>query len=202
MHISEGILNGPVVLATMIVAAVVTGITLKKVHQHNIPKISVMTAAFFVVSLIHFKVGPTSMHLVLNGLTGIVLGVAAFPAIVVGLLFQAVMFGHGGMNSLGANALVLGLPALLAGWIFRATGGGTGAVRFLVVRSGGCAALAVALSGILLTLVLQVNGGEFFVLARVALLAHIPLMVIEAILSAVIINFFHKARPQIFTDDI
>lgn len=33
-----------------------------------------MTAAFFVASLIHVPIGPTSVHLLLNGLLGVVVG--------------------------------------------------------------------------------------------------------------------------------
>ena len=49
------------------------------------------TPAIFVASLVHVPVGPSSMHLVLNGLLGLLLGWAAFPAILVGLLLQAVL---------------------------------------------------------------------------------------------------------------
>ena len=57
--------------------------------------------------------------LVLGGLLGAVLGYFAFPAILVALFFQAVMFGHGGLTTLGINGVILGLPSLLSAMIFR-----------------------------------------------------------------------------------
>ena len=61
----------------------------KKTEVSDIPKVSVVTSAIFVASLIHVPVGPTSVHLVLSGLAGITLGWSAFPAIFVALILQA-----------------------------------------------------------------------------------------------------------------
>ena len=48
-----------------------------------------------------------------------VLGYFAFPAILIGLLFQALVIGHGGLTTLGVNAAMMGIPALLAYHIFQ-----------------------------------------------------------------------------------
>ena len=76
-----------------------------------------MAAAFFVATLIHVKVGPTSVHLLLNGLVGVILGRRAPLAIAVGLFLQAALLGHGGFLPLGVNTCVMSLPALLASLI-------------------------------------------------------------------------------------
>lgn len=47
--------------------------------MESIPKVGVLSSAFFVATLIHVPVGPSSIHLVLNGLMGVMLGWAAFP---------------------------------------------------------------------------------------------------------------------------
>nr|WP_315988444.1 energy-coupling factor ABC transporter permease [Desulforamulus aquiferis] len=54
------------------------------------------------------------------GLMGAILGCYAFPAILIGLFFQAVLFQHGGLTTLGINASVMGISALLAHHIFQA----------------------------------------------------------------------------------
>lgn len=100
------------------------GLALRKINQQpnpeeNIPKAALMTAAFFVATWIHIPVPPTSVHLVLNGIMGVVLGWYAVPAIVVGLFLQVVMFQHGGLTTLGVNATMMGVPALLAFGIFQ-----------------------------------------------------------------------------------
>jgi len=75
---------------------------------------------FFVASLIHIRVYPTSVHLLLNGLVGIVLGLRAALAIPLGIFLQAVLVQHGGFTTLGVNCCDMVLPALFVGGMFRA----------------------------------------------------------------------------------
>lgn len=124
MHISEGILPPQICLAGYAITGVCTWYSLRQIRKktnpiENIPKASLLTAAFFVASLIHIPVPPTSIHLLLNGLMGIILGYYAFPAILIGLFFQAVMFQYGGLTTLGVHAAMMGIPALLAYYIFQ-----------------------------------------------------------------------------------
>jgi cobalt/nickel transport system permease protein len=116
MHISEGVLSTPVIIGGYAVSAGLTAAALKRVRRHEIPKIAIMGAAFFVSSLLHFKVGITSVHLTLAGLVGIVLGPPAVLALLAGLFFQAVMFQHGGLSTLGVNTVIFAVPAMLAYW--------------------------------------------------------------------------------------
>ena len=123
MHIPDGFLPPSVAIAGYAVTGGVTWYSLCQINreknsQEKIPKASLLTAAFFLASLIHIPVPPGSIHLVLNGLMGVVLGYYAFPAILIGLFFQAVMFQHGGLSTLGVNAAIMGIPALLAHYIF------------------------------------------------------------------------------------
>ena len=76
---------------------------LKKLRNEDIPKVGVLSAGFFVAGLIHVPIGFASVHLVLNGLVGIILGWLSFPAIFVGLLLQSIMFQYGGITALGVN---------------------------------------------------------------------------------------------------
>ena len=118
MHISEGVLS-PEVLAVG-GAATLAGAAwgLKKLQQEDLPKVALMSAAFFVASLIHVPLGPASLHLVLGGLVGLLLGWSAFPAILVALALQALLFSFGGLVVLGANTLIMALPALICHWLF------------------------------------------------------------------------------------
>jgi len=117
MHIPDGILPVPVTGAGYAATVATTWYSIRRIKQkenprEDIPKASLLTAAFFVVSWIHIPVPPTSVHLVLNGLLGALLGYYAFPAILIGLFFHAVMFGHGGLTTLGVNVILLtNLPA-------------------------------------------------------------------------------------------
>ena len=95
MHISEGVLSGPVLLSGAALAVAGTAIGLKKLDYDQVAKVGMLSAAFFVASLIHVPIGPSNAHLILNGLVGLLLGWAAFPAILVALVLQAVLFQFG-----------------------------------------------------------------------------------------------------------
>ncbi|MCV6597055.1 MAG: cobalt transporter CbiM, partial [Mangrovicoccus sp.] len=103
MHIVDGALSNPVVIGGAIAAAGGIAMGLRSLDLDRIPTAGVLSAAFFVASLIHVPIGPSSVHLILNGLAGLLLGWAAFPALFVGLLLQAVFFGFGGLTVLGIN---------------------------------------------------------------------------------------------------
>ena len=107
-----------------------------RVRDEEIPRIALMTAAFFVASLIHVPVGPTSVHLLLNGLLGVIVGRRAPLAVLLGLTLQAVLLGHGGFTTIGVNTCVMALPALGAAWLF-------GTLRAGTLTPGSGAALVV-----------------------------------------------------------
>ena len=114
MHISEGILQGPTIAAGFAVAVVGAALTMRKMDLEEIPKISVITALFFVASLIKIPIGVASIHLILSGVAGIVLGKRAFVAIMIGIIFQAIIFGHGGISVIGVNTAMMGIGSLAA----------------------------------------------------------------------------------------
>lgn len=118
VHISDGVLTAPFWLGGFLLAALLLFWGSRRVQDEEIPRIALLTAAFFVASTIHLKAPPTSVHLLLNGLTGVLLGRRAALAIAGGLVLQAILIGHGGFYSLGANICVMTCPALLAGLAF------------------------------------------------------------------------------------
>ncbi|MBW1903093.1 MAG: energy-coupling factor ABC transporter permease, partial [Deltaproteobacteria bacterium] len=74
MHISEGVLSAPVLISCVVLAAAGTAVGLKKLDYERIPQVAVLSAAFFIVSLVHVPIGPSNVHLILNGLIGLLLG--------------------------------------------------------------------------------------------------------------------------------
>ena len=133
-------------------AGLLTAAAMYKVRDEEIPRIALMTAAFFVASLIHVPIGPTSVHLLLNGLLGVVLGRRAPLAVLLGLTLQAVLLGHGGFTTIGVNTCVMALPALGAAWLFGVLHAGmrrawfrAGLVAFSVVLWTLCLVYSIAL---------------------------------------------------------
>jgi len=92
MHISDGVLPVGVLAGGYAVGAALCAWSAYKMRDEEIPRIAVLTAAFFMASLIHFRIPPTSVHLLLNGLVGIILGKRCCLALVIGLFLQAVLF--------------------------------------------------------------------------------------------------------------
>ena len=89
MHISEGVLSAPILITGVPVCVAGVGIGLKKMDYDKLPRVAVLASTFFLASLIHVPMGPASVHMVLNGVTGLLLGWAAFPAIMIAVALQA-----------------------------------------------------------------------------------------------------------------
>src|SRR5260370_25043830 len=106
VHISDGVLSWPWLAGGFIVAAFLALPGAWRIRDEEIPEVALLTAAFFVVSLAHVPVGPTSVHLLFNGLVGVVLGWRACLAIPVGLLLQAILLQHGGYTAVGINSCI------------------------------------------------------------------------------------------------
>ncbi len=115
VHLSDGVIAGPWLIVGWVLAVVLVAAASWRITDAEIPRIGVLTAAFFVGSQIHLPLGGVSAHLLLNGLLGVVLGVRAGLAIAVGLFLQALLFGHGGVTTLGVNVAVYAPPAMMAG---------------------------------------------------------------------------------------
>jgi ABC-type Co2+ transport system permease subunit len=117
VHISDGVLTPTWLAGGFLLAGVLAFVGSWRIRDEEIARVALMTAAFFVASLIHVRVGPTSVHLLINGLVGVILGWRAALAIPVGLFLQAALLNHGGFSSLGVNSCIMVLPAFLA-WQF------------------------------------------------------------------------------------
>lgn len=197
MHISDGVLSGGVCLVSAAAAVALASFSLKKTSTSDVPRVAVMTAAFFVASLIHVKIGPASSHLVLNGLLGAVLGIAAFPAILTALIFQAIMFQHGGITTLGVNALIMGVPALISGFIFRYRGSSGIYMRGVRAFISGFSAVMLSAAGV--AFYLLTAGEEFLSTAKVVVYMNIPVAVIEGAATLIIVSFLMKVKPEILS---
>ncbi|MGD1716440.1 cobalt transporter CbiM [Dapis sp. BLCC M172] len=211
MHISEGILPAQLCISGYGFTSLITWYSLRQINrlpnpQASIPKASLLTAAFFVASSIHIPIPPASVHLVLNGLLGTVLGYYAFPAILIGLFFQGIMFGHGGLTTLGINALIMGIPAILAYQIFQLRHIlGKGIRENLSMRIFGfiAGASAIAVSSLIFFSLIITNLPSGFdnSLEQTAIyglmISHIPLMGIEGILTAMVVSFLHRVMPEL-----
>ena len=175
--------------------------------QRNIARAALLTAAFFVASSIRIPIPPASVHFVLVGLLGALLGPLAFPSVVVGLTLQALLVGHGGLTVLGVNAVVLGWPAIAAGILFRQcqlwSSPWLGRSRSNVAGGflagfGGTALVVVLFFGLVLWgITPDLNADVEQAAAWGVVIAHLPLVLLEACLTAAIIGFCQRVYPQL-----
>jgi cobalt/nickel transport system permease protein len=195
MHIADGVLSTPVVVTTAAATAATLVYSVKGIKEEEIPKTSLLAGVFFAVSLISIPVGPSSIHPLFAGLLGVILGRRAPLALFVGLLLQAVLFQHGGLTSLGANTLMLSIPALLAGKLFYSLRGK--AVFFRGAIVGGLSVLitVVILVALLILTDLRFGQGTFSVI-NILIVGHLPLVVIEALVTGSALQLIAKAKPE------
>ncbi|WP_417819893.1 cobalt transporter CbiM [Terasakiella sp.] len=197
MHIVDGALSNDVVIAGGILAVGGIALGLKKMDMEKIPAAGIMAATFFVASLIHVPIGPSSVHLIMNGLAGLILGWTAFPALFVGLLLQALFFGYGGVTVLGVNTVAIALPAVLMHYICRSgiRHSNKKVAMFWGALAGGG---SIALTAVLVTLALAITGESFIPAAKLVVLAHTPVMAIEGFLCACAVSLIHRVKPELF----
>lgn len=200
MHIAEGVLPARVLIGGGVLSAAFTAIGLKKLKDKDIPKTALLSGLFFIASFIHVPLGPTSVHLVLNSVVGIFLGFASFPAILVALFLQAVLFGFGGLTTLGVNTFNMGFPAIVAFYFFRAickikNKRKPFLLGLFLIGSG-----SVGLSALLLSISLYLAGSNFGEVAKLAFIAHMPVMLVEGLIVMFLILFLEKSYPELLED--
>jgi len=197
MHIPDSVLSGPVIGVTTSLAAVGVAVGLRKMDYERAPRVGMLASVFFVASLIAVPVGPTSVHLLLAGLMGFLLGWAALPALAVALLMQAIIFGFGGVTSLGANVLNMGVPAVACYYLFarRVRSGMSPGSVFTVAFVAGV--VSVILACVMTSVTLLATGKGFLGIVGALFAGHVPVMVIEGFITGWAVVFLYKVHPDL-----
>jgi cobalt/nickel transport system permease protein len=200
MHLSEAVLSGSidgklVLGAGAALAAVGTAIGLRKMDYQRLPQVAVLSSAFFVVSLVQVP-GPIAVHLVLSGLLGLILGWAAFPAVLVAITLQAVLWQVGGLTAVGINTVVMALPAVVCYYLFGR------AVRVPNQKGAFVAGVAAGATGVLLGILLAAGsllaaGEGYKVLSGLTVLEHLPVVVIDGLVTGSAVVFLRRVRPEL-----
>ena len=196
MHISEGVLSAPVLVTGAALTAAGCGFGLKKLDYDRVPQVAILTSAFFVASLIHVPIGPSSVHLVLNGLMGLLLGWSAFPAILIALFLQALLFQFGGITSLGVNTFNMAFPAIICFYLFAYAV----KVRNNLISMGAafvCGFLGILLASLMVAICLVFTGNPFIGIAKLVVIAHLPVMIIEGLITLFSAGFLKKLKPEL-----
>jgi cobalt/nickel transport system permease protein len=190
MHSSEGVLSVPLVAAGWGLAAAGSGAGLRKTAAAKLTETALVSAALFLVALVHVPLGPSSIHLTMLGLAGILLGWSAVPALFLALLLQGMLFQFGGLLSLGVNTTVMGTAALSAFGVWRLFSRVKPAAAF---ASG---FIAVMTGAALTTLSLFFSSRDLASTAALMLAANLPLAAVEGVITAFCVFFLQRLLPQ------
>lgn len=198
MHIAEGAISAPVLIGGALLAGLGTAVGLKRLDHERLMLTGLMSAVFFVGSLVHVPIGPASAHLVLNGLLGMLLGWAAFPAILAALFMQAMLFQYGGLTTLGLNAACMGYGAILAWKLFCTLLGLRQDRNGLRLAAFAAGFLGVGLAALFTAAALALSDGSFWLAARLLFLAHLPVMLVEGLITMFTAELIYRVEPGLF----
>jgi cobalt/nickel transport system permease protein len=187
MHIADGIIPTGWCVAAQGISWASTYWLGRRLETDEVVRLGMLASATFAISLIHFPLGGTSVHLGLYGLTGILAGRRSVPVIFAALLFQTVLFQHGGLLSLGLNAINMGAGALLAAFLWRTWLGSDGLRAFL------CGFLGVLVPALLIAVEFALAGyGKGFLFMAALYLGAAAL---EGAITLAAVSFLRASRP-------
>ncbi len=197
MHISDGIISVEVAITTGVVATLFCAYALKKLSNEKIALVAALSALFFVTSFIHIPFGPTQIHLMLLGFIGIFLGNLAFLSISIALILQALLLGFGGLTSLGANIIIMAMPAIMVYLIFKLNimKKINEKIRFFLVGF-----IGVFISSIFLFIILVLSKEEYLAVGYSVIAVNIPTMILEGIITLFLLLYIKKVMPTLLKD--
>ena len=123
MHVPDGFLDVPTSLATGVVAAAGVSLALRgarrELDDRTAPVAGLVATFVFAGQMMNFPIGlGTSGHLLGGALAAVLAGPwTAVLCLGVVLLVQALFMADGGITALGTNITLMGLVAVVVGWL-------------------------------------------------------------------------------------
>ncbi|QKJ27154.1 CbiM family transporter [Aliarcobacter cibarius] len=197
MHISDGILTLEVTIVSTVVAFGFLFYSFKNLSNDKIALASAFSALFFVASFIHIPFGPTQIHLMLLGFIGIFLGSISIFSISLALILQALLLGFGGVSSIGANILIMGVSSYLVFLLFnlRILQKLNEKIKFFLVGFSG-----ILISSIILFFLLIFSKNEYENVAYSIFVINIPTMILEGLVTLFLFLYIKKAMPNLLKE--
>ena len=123
MHVPDGFLDAPTSLATAGVAAAAVAVALRgarrELDDRVAPLAGIIATFVFAGQMINFPVaGGTSGHLMGGALTAVLVGpCTGILCMTVVLGVQSLLFADGGITALGTNVVLMGVVAVVSGYV-------------------------------------------------------------------------------------
>lgn len=217
MHIPDGLLDPitTIVLWIITIAVMILGyFSMGKMFENEdsekiIPYIGVLGAVIFAFQFVNYPVpGGTSGHLVGGTLVAIILGPWASVIVLFLILVIQSLFGDGGITALGANTFNMGIIGGIVGFYI---------VMLLIKLLNNTSmkkelkvTIATAIgSYIAIVLASFICGIELAIAGAIPIEISVPAMVFwhvligigEAIISALIVFYIYKTKPDLITTE-
>ncbi|HEB72169.1 MAG TPA: energy-coupling factor ABC transporter permease [Nitrospirae bacterium] len=211
MHISEGILPAGWAAFWFITAAPFVWLGLRELKTRTDespqfkPFLGLVGAAIFIISCMPIPVpvaGATS-HPAGVGLAAILIG-PWLTALVssVALALQALFLAHGGLTTLGANTMSMGVMGALTGYITFKAGKKIGMSTYMAAFAAGLLSDWVTYAGTSLFMALALHAdGSFWKMFLSIMVAfaptQVPLGLLEGFMTAGAYEFIRSRRPEL-----
>ncbi|MDR3296177.1 MAG: energy-coupling factor ABC transporter permease [Clostridiales Family XIII bacterium] len=210
MHMADALLSPAVGLAMDAVAVAAVGVSAAKIkkddlNEKKIPIMGIAGALVFAGQMINFSIPATGSSGHIGGgilLSGLLGGFPAFLSIAAVLVIQCLFFADGGLLALGCNIFNMGVvPCLiLYPLLFRPLLKGGVTAKRLSVASVASAVIGLEIGAfcvVLETLFSGITELPFSTFAALMLPIHLAIGLVEGLVTAAILVFVHKMRPEI-----
>ena len=217
MHIPDGLLDPitTIVLWIVTIAIMILGyfrmgkMFEKEDSEKMIPYIGVLAAIIFAFQFVNYPVpGGTSGHLVGGTLVAIILGPWASVIVLFLILVIQSLFGDGGITALGANTFNMGIIGGIVGFylvlLFVRLLNNTSLKKELKVTIATAIGsyIAIVLASFICGIEIGISGTIPIEIAIPAMVFwHILIGIGEAIISALIVFYIYKTKPDFITTE-
>lgn len=211
MHISDGVLSGPVSLGCGLIAGVGCACCVrqfrKTASQADTPRLGLVAAFIFAAQMVNFPLGfaPVSGHLIGGTLAASLLGPwGGGIAMAAVLIVQALLMGDGALTAIGANWINMGLiGAVAASYVlnlFKSMSGNRGG---LVVAAMLTAWISVTVSAAAfsLELALSTQFRSFQAILVSMVLVHAVIAVGEALITGLVLRGVLRMISDVHEND-
>ena len=205
MHLPDGFLTPEVWVPLWALAAAVLAFSVWRVNRRledrHVPLLGVLAAFVFAVQMLNVPVaGGTSGHVVGGVLIAVFVGPLAGSLVMASILaVQALFFQDGGITTLGANILNMGLiGAILGYWLYFLISRVVGGKRGRMVGAGAAAWVAIVLASVACSLELAASGTSPLSVALPAMVGyHAVIGVVEAVVTVAVVGMVSRSRPDL-----
>ena len=210
MHMADALLSPAVGMAMNAVSVAAIGVSVAKIKKEEIgektiPIMGIAGALVFAGQMINFTIPLTGASGHIGGgilLAGLLGGVPAFLSISAVLIIQCLFFADGGLLALGCNIFNIGvIPCLIAyPLVFKPLLKNGADFKRLSIASVISVVIGLELGAffvVLETLLSGITELPFSTFTALMLPIHLVIGIVEGIVTAAVLCFVYKMRPEI-----